>query len=265
MRIYALIACVGLVIQSSGVFAQTLESSSDTAVTQVLATRPVEAGPHHQWVERVYLETMEEGATHLVTNHQAYCILATGLNKRDATSGAWVPAHVELETTAGGYVISRQTAFQLILPPRLEGAESGVVDLLAADGHRFRASTLGIALVEMGSGKSVLLAQVKACRVEQISDTEALAEDAFDGIKADIRFRIMLAGIEADVILREKPVLPDGWDEGRCQLEVLTELFPEAADAQGVDAETSPDGEAGKDGGAEDGLRFGGLLRDYSG
>ena len=251
MRIHVLIAVAGFLSASSGALAQTPELLSTTSDAKLVSTRMAEAGAHHQWVERVYMETGEKGDSRLVTNTQAYCVLATGLNRVDPITKQWVPARAEFETTDSGHIISRQTAYQLILPPRLEESESGVVDLLGADGHRFRASTLGIALVEMGSGRSVLLGQVKPCRVEQVSATEALAEDAFEGIKADIRFRIMLAGIEADVILREKPVLPSGWDPSRCQLEVLTELFPEKTDTQGGG------GEAAKAGDGEPGLRFG--------
>jgi hypothetical protein len=181
----------------------------------------LDAGPHHRVVGVVRTVTGDDGQTTAVTN--MFTELATGMNRFDVGTGAWMPAQAIFEPTADGHVVARQTQHQVILAPDI--GEVPAVDLLTPDGVRLQSSPVGIAWVDQASGASLMVARLRNAPLQLVSPSEALAQDCFAGLKADVRFRLTLDAFSADVILREQPVLPPGFTPETTVLEVLTEFL----------------------------------------
>lgn len=205
----------------------------------------VEAGPHHRVVSQVWEVIDARGQTVLVTN--LYTELATGLNRYDEAAKRWVLSKAEFEQSRSGHLIGRQSQYKVILSPNL--AEEGAVDLVCPDGVRLRSTILGVALVDVSSGESVLLGEVKPCRPEWVAANQVVYRGAFDGLAADVRYTISPDRFEQDLILREG-ILPEvvigfGIDPRNARLAVLTEFFDapslKAGKAWGRAQQESPD------------------------
>jgi hypothetical protein len=81
----------------------------------------------------------------------------------------------------------------------LDGA---AVNVEMPDGTHLVLQTIGIALTD--NQNSVFVAEIKDSPGVLIGDNKIVYEDAFDSIQADIQITSSLAGIESDVILKEK-------------------------------------------------------------
>jgi len=162
--------------------------------------------------------------------------LASGLNRWDAARRAWRPAEARFDAQRDGCFVAQSTQHQVILGPDLNS--EGAVDLLAPDGVRLRSTILGLALVDAGSGRNVLLAEIKSCQGTQIAPGEIVYPNAFDGLAADVRYVVRLDRFEQDVILRER-IPPEvvselGLDPTQTRLLVLTEFFDPPTPARKV-------------------------------
>lgn len=126
-----------------------------------------------------------------------------------------------------GHFIVRQTQYKVILSPN--PTEKGAVDLLTPDGVRLRSTILGVAVVDPASGASALLAEVKQSRPQWISPNQVIYPDAFDDVKADIRYTVGPDQFEQDLILRQQIppeiILAAGLDPETARVAVLTEFF----------------------------------------
>lgn len=185
----------------------------------------VGSGPHHRVVRQVWEVIDARGQAVLVTN--LYTELASGLNRYDEAVKRWVISKAEFEQSRSGHLIGRQSQYKVILSPNL--AEEGAVDLLCPDGVRLRSTILGVALVDVSSGESVLLGEVKPCRPDWVAANQVVYRDAFDGLAADVRYTISPDRFEQDLILREG-ILPEvvigfGIDPRNARVAVLTEFF----------------------------------------
>lgn len=199
----------------------TAHTQTAPVMTPVGGARIVGAGPHDRIIEQMWEVTEADGQLLTVTN--SYVEIASGLNRFDEASGQWVAASALFETTADGHLIARGTAHQVILAPDI--ASQPAVDLLTPDGVRLESSPLGILLFDRGSGLSCTLATVRGGAIEALSASEALARDCFEGIEADLGFRLGLASFEVDVVFRERPVLPPGFAEESTEIQVVSEWF----------------------------------------
>lgn len=184
----------------------------------------IEAGPHHAaW----QVQAPGGGPAGPSRSAGSYIELASGLNRWDAGRRAWRPAEARFDAQRDGCFVARSTQHQVILAPDLNS--EAAVDLLAPDGVRLRSTIIGLALVDAGSGRNVLLAEIKSCQGTQISPGEIVYSSAFDGLTADVRLLVRLDRFEQDVILRER-IPPEvvselGLDPTQTRLLVLTEFF----------------------------------------
>jgi hypothetical protein len=149
--------------------------------------------------------------------------LATGLNYTNSY-GQWVASREEIETFPRG-AIARQGRYQVIFANNLNSA--GAIDQQMPDGKRLRSNILGLAYDDRSTGQSVLIAQVQDSQGELIASNQVLYSDAFEGVKADVRYSYRNGSFEQDVILREQPPAPDtyGLNPATTELEVLTEFI----------------------------------------
>jgi hypothetical protein len=178
-----------------------------------------ERGANYRVWQRVTLEQNPLGRTVAWTN--SYVELATGLHYQE--NGQWKETQEKIEVFKGG-AVARKGPHKVIFAPNL--ATVGAIDVETPDGKRLRSHVLGLAYCDTASGKSVLIAQVKDC-VGKVSGNQVIYEDAFTDFKADVRYTYRKSGFEQDVILRERPPLPEayGLSSQTTKLQVWTEFL----------------------------------------
>jgi len=149
--------------------------------------------------------------------------LATGLNYTNSY-GQWVASKEEIETFPRG-AIARQGRYQVIFANNLNSA--GAIDQQMPDGKRLRSNIIGLAYDDRSTGQSVLIAQVQDSQGELIASNQVLYPNAFEGVKADVRYSYKKGSFEQDVILLEQLPTPDtyGLNPATTELEVLTEFI----------------------------------------
>ena len=70
-----------------------------------------------------------------------------------------------------------------------------------------------------------MIGELKDSAGELHAPNVVIYPDAFDGVKADLRYSYQLGGFEQDVILYENPPLPIGFNPDSTRLEVWTEFI----------------------------------------
>ena len=180
-----------------------------------------ERGADFQRWDRVETFVDTQGNTVQITN-VAYLELQTGMFYREG--GEWKVSREVIESYPGG-AIARYGGHKVIFAENL--AADVVVDMETPDGKRLQSRVLGLSYRDAASGKSVLIAEAKSSTGEIISENQVLFADAFGGVKADVRYTYTKAGLEQDVILRERPPTPEsfGLDPKSTRLQVLTEFL----------------------------------------
>jgi hypothetical protein len=156
--------------------------------------------------------------------HQ-YTELATGLHYWDEEAGQWLESVEAFELLPQGYAVARRGQHKVLLAGNIN--QGGSVDLELPDGSRMLSNPMGLSYFDASSGRNVLLAEVKDCAGVQVAPNMILFPDAFDTLKAALRYTYSLGGFESDVILLEDPGAPElyGLDRAWTTLEVYTEFF----------------------------------------
>lgn len=157
-------------------------------------------GPHQQRISYLTVISDPNGSERIVTN--SYVQLQTGLNRWDDQLNRYVPANAEIEIVNGHGVV-QNTQHRVIFSENLTDP-NGTIDLITPGGDRLVTQTVGIALTEADTGKSVFLAEVKPSQGVLIDAHTFIYPDAFDHFKGSIAIRSHLSGIESDVILEEQ-------------------------------------------------------------
>ena len=158
-----------------------------------------------------------------IASKHRYVELSTGLNFWDSTAKQWQESQELIETFPGG-AIARQGQHQVIFANNL--ATVGAIDMQTPDGKRLRSHILGLSYFDTASGQSVLIAEVKDSIGQLIAPNQVLYEDAFTDFKADVHYTYTKTSFEQDVVLRERPPLPEayGLNSASTVLQVLTEF-----------------------------------------
>lgn len=188
----------------------------------------VERRAHWDVVEQVWGFVDFTGEVAYSTNR--FVTLATGLNRWDELTASWVPARAEFVRANSGHYLCWETQYKVIVGRDL--SEDTVVDFFTPDGMRLQSRIVGVALVDGGSGESVMLGEVRACAGEWVAADEIVFGDAFDGLRADVRYKVALDRFEQELVLREQ--IPEelvrgfGIRPGKARLAVITEFFDSA-------------------------------------
>jgi hypothetical protein len=158
-----------------------------------------------------------------IPSKHRYVELATGLNFWDSTAKQWQESQELIEMFPGG-AIARQGQHQVIFANNL--ATVGAIDMQTPDGKRLRSHILGLSYFDTASGQSVLIAEVKDSIGQLITPNQVLYEDAFTDFKADVHYTYTKTSFEQDIVLRERPPLPEayGLNSASTVLQVLTEF-----------------------------------------
>src|SRR6266545_4295967 len=241
--IFSLVAATALCSQSlSAQLSLPLGTTAPTAV---------ETGPHHRVVQTVKVELDELGQRVQTTN--SYVAIGTGMNVWSETEGKWVPASDEIELVNGGAIAARTQAKVFFLP-NLNDLQPPI-NLYLPDGRPLRSQIVGLAYTERDTGKSVFISELKDSVGQVIGRNQVVYPDAFESIKADVRYSVNQCFFEQDVILREQIPSPAelGLNPNTARLEVWTEFFDGPEPQKSIGAILRNNGDADRD----DTLNFG--------
>lgn len=102
---------------------------------------------------------------------------------------------------------------------------SGPVVVTAPDARLLAFRATFLALHDLASDQSLLIAEVTNRVGLIVGDGEVIYTDAFDTLNADIRYRYTANSLEQDIILHENPRLPKAFSPENTRLEIWTEWF----------------------------------------
>ena len=193
--------------------------AASTAPAAEPAATIVERGPHH----RIWHWTTPEdwpGGARLARQHRVV-ELATGMHYW--AGDRWAESQELIEPFPDG-AVARHGPHKAIFAPNLNTRDA--IDLEMPDGQRLRSHILGLAYTDSASARNVLIAEIKDCVGEILPPNQVLYRDAFNDIKADVRYTYTRAGLEQDVLLHQAPPSPAifGLDPATTRLEVYTEF-----------------------------------------
>ncbi|MBI5386478.1 MAG: hypothetical protein HZA90_17540 [Verrucomicrobia bacterium] len=197
-----------------------LASSRTTAQDNQPAYAVVARGPHHRVWQRTEERKLPNGRT--IEEKHAYTELASGMHYWE--NGQWQESQEVIELLADG-AAAMKGPMKVIFAPNLN--TRGAITLFTPLNQRMTLHVLGLAYHDVASQKSVLIAKVKDCAGELTPPNSVTYSDAFDGLKADVRFVYQRSGTEQFVTLRQMPPSPDqfGLDPATTRLEVWTEFL----------------------------------------
>jgi hypothetical protein len=104
------------------------------------------------------------------------------------------------------------------------------ITIITPDGRTLAVRATFLALHDTASGQSLLLGEVQASHGQLEGDNSVIYPNAFDTIKADIRYRYTKYSLEQDIILHETIQLPEEFQGENVQLEVWSEWIDSAPD-----------------------------------
>jgi hypothetical protein len=196
-------------------------TSRGTIQAQDTTYAVVDRGANHRVWQKTTYETLPDGKQ--IPHIHKYTELATGMHYKNA-KGQWVESKEEIEAFSSG-AIARQGQYQVIFANNLNS--TGAIDMQTPDGKRLRSNVLGLGYYDKSTGNSVLIAQVQDSEGELIFTNQVLYPNAFNGLKADVRYTYKRGRFEQDVILREQPPTPEsyGLNSATTELEMITEFI----------------------------------------
>jgi hypothetical protein len=109
--------------------------------------------------------------------------------------------------------------------------------ITAPDGRTLACRATFLALHDLASDQHFLLAEVTNRIGLIVGADQVVYTNAFDTLKADLRYRYTKYSLEQDIILHEHPALPKGFSPETTRLEVWSEWFdspPQATVRQGL-------------------------------
>jgi hypothetical protein len=129
---------------------------------------------------------------------------------------------------------------------------AGAVDMTMVDQQHLRSHIQGLAYIS--DGQTVIIAQLKSCEGELVSDSQILYSNAFNGISADVLYTYTGSSLEQDIILRKQLPPPSdfGLDASQVRLAVITEflsppqptLRPDPVDVSALNAAAGIEGDS---------------------
>ena len=199
-----------------------MDASLPISVTVEEEAHITERGQDFALYRSVVSQTDEAGHSLRKTNE--FTLLENALHYRDA-DGQWRESEDLIETVPEG-AVARRGPHKAFFARRLDS--EAVFDIQTPSGRHLRGGVRTIQITDLATGKSQVLANVRENAVgELLPPNRILWKDAFDGLSCDVLLIWSHSRFSQDVIFREKPKLPDGWDPASVRLEVLTEFMVE--------------------------------------
>jgi hypothetical protein len=203
------------------VSASTSLVSSNATVSKkpkIISSSVAERGLNHQVVHTIRAITNQSGQVCFHTNRHVE--LASGMHYQQ--NGQWLKSKDQIQLGQENAVAS-EGPHKVIFPGSVLQAQ----DLLTPDNKRLRSRVVGLAFFDYQSKQRVFIGELKDSTGQLTGRNRVTYTDAFTGVKAEIRYTYFKSGFEQDVILRERPRLPEefGLNPNSTRLEVWTEFF----------------------------------------
>jgi hypothetical protein len=178
---------------------------------------------------RVNYVTNQAGRTVACTN--TYKALETG--KHYWANGQWLESREEIHIVPGG-ALATNTPHKVSFSANIKSPVSVAVTTPA--GKTLKIRPLGLAYFDFHSEDQVLIAELKDSIGQLITTNQVCYSDAFSNVLTDVRYAVRKSGIEQDVVLRQRPPLPEdyGMNPTTTWLLMLTEFIDPPSDVQVV-------------------------------
>lgn len=208
---------IGLVLASHTAYAQELNDIAPAKDNSPDA-QIVERGQDFVVYERTKSVRLGDGKVDTQTSR--FTLVENGLHYLE--DGEWRVSEDLVEPFPDG-AIARRGPNQAIFSPTLN--VETVFDIQTSGGERLRGGVRAIQATDLATGKSVTLATVKhRAPGELVPPNLIVYRDAFDGLAADVVLDWRHNYFAHDVVIRERPELPRGFDPQTTRLEVVTEI-----------------------------------------
>lgn len=165
------------------------------------------------------------GPNHKVVSSDAsggqVVLMATGMHYWDGTD--WVPSEPTFEVTESGFQAMRMQA-RVRLSANLNTPNA--VTVITRDGVVLNSTPVGIGLYDAESGQSTIIASIQNCEGTLIGDSWVLYENAFNGVCADVIYKIDQATFEQDVVIIGR-LNPEDWGfpAKTTRIQIFTEFY----------------------------------------
>ena len=211
-------AALGLFISSG--LAQDATAAQTSSKIDPTPYTVQERALNHRVMSRVIQTTDADGKS--ITKTNSYTELATGLHYLQ--DGKLVESKAEITLLPQGGAAATQGQHKAYFPANLNG---GVIDLVMPDGRELKSQIRGLGYYDKASGKNVILAEVRDTEGTLYPPNVLVYENAFNGVRADVRYSYTRYGFEQDIIFREPIVAPDkfGLNPETTRIETLTEFI----------------------------------------
>lgn len=206
-----------LILLLPGVPARAAVAAAESKVSTPVI---VERGPHHRVWRQEQVTTLPDGR--LRTNSTSHTELASGMHRWDAQTDHWIEAEPRIELFGEG-ALGRSAAHSVGFSANANTA--GAIDLVTPDGLRLRSHVIGLAFLEPRTGRSEFFAELQDSLGELHAPDTVIYPEAFNGVKANLRYVNKISGFEQFVVLLENPPLPPDFDPATCMIEVWTEFL----------------------------------------
>jgi hypothetical protein len=196
--------------------------------------------------ENIQAMTNELGEVLFTTNR--WTELGNGICYQDPVTGVWLDSEALVEAHPLGAIAQRAPHTVLFAQ---DIATPGSIDILLPDRlTHLRGHPLGLYFQDALDGNSQLIAPVASAVGEILPPNKVIYRGAF-GVVADMVYVCERGFVTACVVMRQRPVLPPGFNAEFARLQVISEwLDPPAPQIreQIIWQETHPAGVAGADG-----------------
>lgn len=214
-------ACAGLSAQAQ------LGQRQPTAPAALTAYTPVERGRDHVTWERYRFETNRLGRVTIHTNR----VMELETGRFYQADRQWQESREEIEIVANG-ALARRAPHQAAFATDVSSPVS--VEVLTPNATRLKIRPLCLIYYDFHARTNVLIAELKGAEGWLVGTNEVVYPDAFTDLRADVRYTFKKSGLEQDIILLQRPPLPEefGLNPMTTWLWVVTEFVDPPRDVQ---------------------------------
>ena len=222
-----LVSLASTVLSGQAQVGQEATTAPVVTAPQTTAYSPVARGQDYLTWERYTLSTNRSGS--IITHTNRYVELQTG--KHYSQNGSWLESREEIQIVQNG-AVATTGPHKVTFTPNINSPVS--VQVLTPDNKLLKIRPLALAYYDFHARTNVLIAELKDSQGVVVGTNQVIYSDAFTGLLCDIRYTYKKAGFEQDVILRQRPPLPEayGLNPATTWLQVLTEFIDPPEDVQ---------------------------------
>ena len=169
-------------------------------------TQVIERSQDYALIQNIEVAETPSGV--MVSKTNQFTILENSMHYLE--DGVWKPSEDLIESFPDG-AIARRGPNKAIFNPELNSET--VLDVQGSDGKRLDGGIRAIQLVNRKDGRVETVGTIRpSVKGRIIPPDQILWEDAFQGVKADVLIVWRHNLFAQDVVLRERPKVPNGWE-----------------------------------------------------